>query len=358
MNSYDGIEREDSDEEALRDPTKDNVIYILRELIKAITSTLSLQKVSKRVYLYMQSKYGECTFGLAVNYPDKKIISDCFYYEKSDLLEFDLIKYSEGIENSSLLKAVLEKKPQILDSSTSETHTVYHGILPKASYFAPLIMNEEVIGAFTYQLHDRSEFLDEELMICKEITPFLSIALNNSLQTKKLIELNEKLKKLSAYDTLTEIYNRRYFYEEFENIYRRAVAGERKSYLFLMDLDNFKGVNDNFGHQAGDDALKSVAKVLKDVFSKGIIGRYGGDEFIAGIANISEKQLEVLVDNIDDQIFKLNIPVDKNGKLLSISKGIVKLTTGKALREYLDSVDKNLYKCKAEKNSKYYLSEV
>lgn len=358
MNSYDEIDGDDSDEEVLRGPNKDDVIYILRELIKAITSTLSLQKVSKRVYLYMQSKYGECTFGLAVNYPDKQIISDCFYYEKGDLLEFDLIEYSEGIENSRLLKAVLEKKEQVVDCSTPESNTVYHGILPKASYFAPLVMNEEVIGAFTYQSHDRSEFLDEELMICREITPFLSIALNNSLQTKKLIELNKKLKRLSAYDTLTEIYNRRYFYEEFEKVYKKAVVEERSIYLFLMDLDNFKGVNDNFGHQAGDDALKRVAKVLEDVFSMGVIGRYGGDEFIAGIVGINEKQLEVLVDNIDDQISKLKIPVDKSGNLLSISKGIVKLTTGNSLREYFDSVDENLYKCKAKKDSKYYLSEV
>ena len=115
MNSYGKIDRDAKDEEFLmaNSPNKDEVIYILRELIKAITSTLSLQKVSKRVYLYMQSKYGECTFGLAVNYPDKQIISDCFYYEKGELLEFDLIEYSEGTKNSRLLKAVLEKKEQV-----------------------------------------------------------------------------------------------------------------------------------------------------------------------------------------------------------------------------------------------------
>ena len=59
-----------------------------------------------------------------------------------------------------------------------------------------------------------------------------------------------------------------------------------------MDLNNFKGVNDNFGHFVGDESLIKVADILKRLFlDKGEVGRYGGDEFLCGVANISKEKV-------------------------------------------------------------------
>ncbi|OQY41101.1 MAG: hypothetical protein B6227_06200 [Fusobacteriia bacterium 4572_74] len=75
-----------------------------------------------------------------------------------------------------------------------------------------------------------------------------------------------------------------------------------------MDLNNFKGVNDNSGHFVGDEALIRVAGVLKNLFSnRGKVGRFRGDEFLCGIANVSKKTVIELAEKIVDEIDNLDI---------------------------------------------------
>ena len=85
------------------------ILYFLREIIKALVSSDSIEEMSKMVYNFLKDKYGECTIGIAVNSPKEKRISDCFFFEKDEQLVFEDILYSEG-SSSKLLKSVLDKK--------------------------------------------------------------------------------------------------------------------------------------------------------------------------------------------------------------------------------------------------------
>ena len=91
--------------------------------------------------------------------------------------------------------------------------------------------------------------------------------------------LMEKLINAAETDTLTKLYNRRYFYKYMSGI---KDAKEPVS-IFYLDLDNFKKINDTYGHEAGDELLCRVARILEDIFREGVCVRFGGDEFVCAI---------------------------------------------------------------------------
>jgi len=322
------------------------IFYFIREITKALVSTNSIEDMSNMVYNFLKDHYGECTIGIAVNSPKEKRISDCFFFEKDERLDFEDILYSEG-SASKLLKAVLDKKEYIYGKKTRIGPSVFIGRIPTASYFAPLIIEKDVIGAFTFQIYERDTFSIEEIEVCRELIPFMTIALNNTLQNKKILMANKILEKYSKYDDLTGIYNRRFFYESFDKIYRRSILESEKVFLYLMDLNNFKGVNDNFGHFVGDEALIKVAKTLKRLFfNRGEVGRYGGDEFLCGITKISKEAVIELAEKIIDEIYNLNIYYNNFGGRVGISIGILELDSEKDLKDYFLQLDKNLYRAK------------
>jgi diguanylate cyclase (GGDEF)-like protein len=98
--------------------------------------------------------------------------------------------------------------------------------------------------------------------------------------TAHLEELSQRLQSLAYHDSLTELYNHRYFFEQLSHEVERAERYGRPVSVILLDLDNFKDVNDSYGHLMGDRLLALIGKVISDqVRGADIAARYGGDEF-------------------------------------------------------------------------------
>ncbi len=156
---------------------------------------------------------------------------------------------------------------------------------------------------------------------------------------------NEFLRKNAIHiDQLTKVYERRVV-EEYAQM---LVDANRKFVLALIDIDNFKYINDGYGHHFGDKVLMVIARTLKNVIgSNGVLGRYGGDEFIAVFEDITE------YDDAWAQMYKIlsspNLIDDESVKTLGIT-----LTIGmsrfdkdaKTLGELFDLADKALYRGK------------
>lgn len=335
---------------------RENELNILiKDIAKAVISTDSIKMMSQRVYTYMKEHYGECTFGLAVNSIEERKISEFFIYEMGALLDVEDIPY-EKLNESKMVKAVLSNK-ELIDTATGKgDFLINRGVISKAAYFGPLNMGINTIGAFTFQLHERSLFTKEEIMICRELAPFLTIALNNSLQNKRLLENNLRFKKLSQLDDLTELNNRRTFYENFDMAYEEAISKGEISFLFLMDLDGFKGINDNFGHLVGDEVLKKLSLMLCKNFDFNYIGRFGGDEFVVGLPCSTREEAEDIAKKVISDVKNMNICIDRDGTPLSISIGGLELRKKRQLREIFNDADENLYKVKGGSGANYLIS--
>lgn len=156
-------------------------------------------------------------------------------------------------------------------------------------------------------------------------------------------------------DGLTGLYNRRSFdalIDEF--IGNKPVAMEGA--LFLIDMDNFKNVNDTLGHLAGDEALKTLAGAMRIVFPGGYLGRYGGDEFIAFVTGISsDEELESLGKAL---CTKMDRMFEKDGKSvhLSVSIGAVNTVGIDEYAELYMKADKALYYSKEHGRNQYTLA--
>ena len=149
----------------------------------------------------------------------------------------------------------------------------------------------------------------------------------------------------SAYkDPLCGVYNRRYYID-----YVRSFCNSRKKDDFLVgiliDMDNFKQINDKYGHYAGDKALQLFGSVLrKQIGDIGFVVRYGGDEFIL-ISKQSEAAVDAVVANIVKEIDEINA-TGKNEFQLSFSYGMAKLNLDSNMNEFLRTMDARMYEMK------------
>jgi len=135
------------------------------------------------------------------------------------------------------------------------------------------------------------------------------VATAKDITDKKNLELelrrkNEQLGKLAITDSLTELYNFRYFHEQLNRELRRLERNpDRKLSLILIDIDNFKQLNDTEGHQAGDQVLRALAQVIKVCIRKDIDTghRYGGDEFVIILPDTDKRQALVVAERVRKQ---------------------------------------------------------
>lgn len=158
------------------------------------------------------------------------------------------------------------------------------------------------------------------------------------------------LRGLSQTDELTGLHNRRFFLEETE----RALRGSKGLTLVLFDLDEFKQINDTFGHLAGDLVLKDVASVLKrGTRYEDFIARYGGDEFIMLAHELPLADVDEIIRRVTAEVEALRWPSDTATIQVSLTAGVstTELLHTRDLRTLLDASDRDLYKNKFVKKS-------
>jgi len=144
-------------------------------------------------------------------------------------------------------------------------------------------------------------------------------------KSKQLTQANNTLLVLSRTDSLTALFNRRVFDEQLDKELLIAIRNKKPLSLLIIDIDNFKNLNDEFGHQVGDDILKKVAKILADVARRpeDTVCRYGGEEFVVILANTSVHGASGVAENIRSRVENESIPAATNSlyDFLSVSIG-------------------------------------
>ena len=200
----------------------------------------------------------------------------------------------------------------------------------------------ELIGDDIYQVIAKYIEVDGTPAIMEMISKIGDGELVDQSISNTLIEKLSGYKKELYTDALTGVYNRRYYEEHLRK--KHIDAG-----VAMVDVDDFKFYNDNFGHNAGDMALETVVSIIKKTIRKtDYVIRYGGDEFLIIMPDVEEDVFERKLEEIKDNIHRKTVPGYE--KLhLSISIGGA-LTNGKEIRETLLRADRCMYRAKRDKN--------
>jgi diguanylate cyclase (GGDEF)-like protein len=169
---------------------------------------------------------------------------------------------------------------------------------------------------------------------------------------RELQDVNAELEKRNYEDSLTGLYNRRYFSQQIEKEYRRAYRNKRPLSLLMVDIDHFKKVNDTYGHFIGDQILKGMADRLKDSAKRpgDIVCRYGGEEFAVILADCSQAQAEAFADRLVTQVRSQPFETDSGARHITISVGVAELNSqsGQSTEHLFKAADEALYRAKRE----------
>ncbi|MDH5716023.1 MAG: diguanylate cyclase [Spirochaetia bacterium] len=188
------------------------------------------------------------------------------------------------------------------------------------------------------------------------MSAFLMIILISSVyylfkKLEKKLELSEiELKQLATHDSLTGIYNNRAFHAFLNDEIKRTERTKKPISLCMMDLDNFKLINDTYGHQAGDTILKQFAQLIEAEI-RGIdkLCRYGGEEFALILPEIYIDNARLVAERIIDAVGKMKFLIQNNTEInVTVSIGIAVFPDiAKSEDDLLAMADKALYQAKA-----------
>lgn len=164
------------------------------------------------------------------------------------------------------------------------------------------------------------------------------------------LEQIEQLHNLASRDALTGLFNRRYFFESAEKLIAEARAKNLPSAIAILDIDDFKHLNDSHGHDFGDQALAKVARYLaQSVEGAGhLLARIGGEEFAILFPGLNTKAALRLSDHIRLDLSHETLLVDDQQITLTVSIGVAEINGQGSLDQYLIAADRALYAAKHE----------
>jgi len=173
---------------------------------------------------------------------------------------------------------------------------------------------------------------------------------NESLKTHniKLQQANELLEQLSITDGLTKLHNHRFFQDQLTREIRRANRASTPLALLLIDIDDFKSLNDRFGHAAGDELLHGLALIMNaTVRSSDLLARYGGEEFAVLAPGTNLEGAHQLAEKIRTAVAESSFILSDSMRLTraTVSVGVAQFNGDR--RKFFDEADRALYRAKA-----------
>jgi diguanylate cyclase (GGDEF)-like protein len=224
---------------------------------------------------------------------------------------------------------------------------------------APMIARGETLGLLHLRVSGHNRDSSEDALPKSRELKWLAGTLAERLaMTLADMRLRETLRAQSICDPLTGWFNRRFMEETLDREIRRAARNKSSLAIIMLDIDNFKEFNDSFGHEAGDVALRDLCQVLKThVRSEDVACRYGGDEFVLILPDISG---EVAVQRVEEmQIAAGRMEIQYHGHALrpmTLSFGIASFpANGRTSQELLRASDTALFRAKSEGRDKVRL---
>jgi len=163
---------------------------------------------------------------------------------------------------------------------------------------------------------------------------------------KKLEEARQTIEQIAITDQLTDVFNRRHIMSRFEEEFEKFKRLKKNVSCIMADVDNFKAVNDSYGHLAGDQVLKAISRRIRNtVRAYDILGRYGGEEFLIIMPDTSVEDARELAERIRTRVKEETV----NNATITLSLGVVCVEeSDRSVDDIIRRADQNLYKAKKD----------
>lgn len=217
------------------------------------------------------------------------------------------------------------------------------------NYFLPLHFRNKVLG---YYIITNSDFPINSLL-CHTFTMNISNSIENLCKISHINKAMEELNRIYVIDPLCNIYNRNGFIKHADEVFKDCVSSEKTVMLTFIDMDGLKFINDNYGHDEGDFAIKELANVIKECCdSDDICARFGGDEFVIFNKNATEDSRLILEQKFNSKLEHHNSIVTKPYKIsASIGSVVEKVDSSYTLFRIVKMADEVMYEVKKKKKN-------
>ena len=212
----------------------------------------------------------------------------------------------------------------------------------KSHLTLPLTVEGEILGCLSLNSDQPNAFDAQDLQ-------FLSVIGYQMAATLKHFQRFSSIKNIAIYDTLTGLYNRRYFEERLGVDAQKSFYSGTPLSLVMVDIDHFKKINDTFGHTEGDQVLCKISSLLKtSVRKKDTVARYGGEEFILILPEAGLEESFVIAERIRRQVENTSFEVGQTQVNLTLSMGISNFPShrAKSKEDLVKMADQALYDAK------------
>jgi diguanylate cyclase (GGDEF)-like protein len=217
------------------------------------------------------------------------------------------------------------------------------GIKYRSMASLPLFKDDVLLGALSVYSADLEQYTDDHMRLLETVTRLASDALGNAMQ-------HAEAESNALTDPLTGLPNGRYLSLRFEEEAARARRTDRTFQVVMLDLDEFKNVNDTHGHKAGDKMLREVAHLIAGQLREyDFLARNGGDEFVALVQEVVGAQVEDLCMRIENAVSKFSLPLGRNRSArVGISIGTSTFgVDGDTLDQLVVAADNEMYRMKS-----------
>jgi diguanylate cyclase (GGDEF)-like protein/putative nucleotidyltransferase with HDIG domain len=207
----------------------------------------------------------------------------------------------------------------------------------------PLIKDDMLLGALSVYSTDLEHYTDDHMRLLETVTRLASDALSNAMH-------HAEAESNALTDPLTGLPNARYIALRFDEEASRARRTGRPFQVVMLDLDDFKIVNDTFGHKTGDQMLREMARIIQGQLREyDFLARYAGDEFVAIVQELVGNQVEDLRQRIERAVSEFSLSVRGNGEArVGISIGTATFgVEGETLDQLLVAADQAMYRAKS-----------
>lgn len=318
-------------------------LYQLSQIISTNIRTADIYpSIHEAVSELMETEF----FSISLYDSASKIITDVYMVDNGKPQQLTTRPLEKGLFSKVLINgksilfhsfnsAAAEEMGAVMvgDNSTSD--------ISQSILVVPLKIGSKIIGVISAQSYKPNMYNSADRETLELLAANVAIAIENA-------RLFDEVQRLAITDPLTQLYNRRKFEESASKEFERSLRYNRPLCAIMIDLDQFKQINDTYGHLAGDQVLTSLADLCKNNLRNiDILARYGGEEFVILLPETTAAQGLLTAERLRQDSESNEVETSQGSIAMTISLGLAELNiTCKTLEELVDRADQALFESK------------